>query len=308
MGVGTGLRERAKQESQVHTVTKALVVFAALLLVLLSALTMAYSINADRIIQDRRSIMDAKRASDEMASSKISQAAEEQARLNGHIEALNKELTSRAAKISSLESERAQLIAQVRAAEDGRASIAGQIGQLGETNRTQALLIQNYRDEVTKLRDNELNYRKREIELVDRNNDLESQVEVLRQSTRALQEQLVEARRTIDAGGVALGALGGGSGGPYTPSIALAGTVNKVFQDPATKKPMAEINIGSNSQVREGMELTISRGDQFVAKFIVSRVDLNWSVGEIRYLDAGRGGQPKNEVRQNDRVGTLSAK
>ncbi|MBL9031165.1 MAG: hypothetical protein JNM80_05600 [Phycisphaerae bacterium] len=291
-----------------HTVTKALVVFAALLLVLLSALTMAYSINADRIIQDRRSIMDAKRASDEMASSKISQAAEEQARLNGQIEALNKELTSRAAKISSLESERAQLIAQVRAAEDGRASIAGQIGQLGETNRTQALLIQNYRDEVTKLRDNELNYRKREIELVDRNNDLESQVEVLRQSTRALQEQLVEARRTIDAGGVALGALGGSSGGPYTPSIALAGTVNKVFQDPATKKPMAEINIGTNNQVREGMELTVSRGDQFVAKFIVSRVDLNWSVGEIRYLEVGRGGQPKNEVRQNDRVGTLSAK
>ncbi|MFN0132771.1 MAG: hypothetical protein ACKVW3_09640 [Phycisphaerales bacterium] len=291
-----------------HTVTKALVVFAALLLVLLSALTMAFSINADRIVADRRAIMDAKRMADETAGSAIAKGAEEQARLNGQVEALNKDKTSLAARISALEAERAQLIAQVRAAEDGRASIAGQIGQLGETSRTQALLIQNYRDEVTKLRDNELNYRKREIELVDRNNDLESQVEVLQQSTRALQEQLVEARRTIDASGVALGTLGGPGGGPYTPSIAISGTVSRVFPDPATKKPMAQINVGSNNQVRENMELTISRGDQFVAKFVVTSVDLGWAIGEIKYFDLGKNNQPKNEVRQNDRVHTLSAR
>jgi hypothetical protein len=104
-------------------------------------------------------------------------------------------------QIASLQTERTKLLQDVATATNARDAIVNQIDQLAATNKTQALLIDSYRNEVTKLRENELTYRKREIELVDRVNDLESQTEVQGGNIRALQEQLVECKRLVDAGG-----------------------------------------------------------------------------------------------------------
>lgn len=278
-----------------HTVTKVLVVFAAILCVLLAALTMAYSVNADRIVAALRSETDLRTATESSAKNQMAQAAELQTVRQQQIEKLNNEVTQKQSQITSLQTERTKLLQDVAAAINARDAIVNQIDQLAATNKTQALLIDSYRNEVTKLRENELTYRKREIELVDRLNDLESQREVQDGSIRALQEQLIESKRLLDAAGGPVQTRAQ-SDAPIRPSFPVSGKVTEVMTDPANQKPMAVVNVGTNNQIRENMQLMITRGNEFIANFTVKQVDLQWARGEINYL--GR----KVTVQQGDTV------
>lgn len=283
-----------------HIVTKVLVVFSAILAVLLSALTMAYSVNADRIAADHRSQVDQRRAMEVQLQATSAQAKEEQLHLSRQLDESRREAASRDSRIRDLESERARLMTAVQNAESRAEAIRGEIGQLNASVGTLTRLTENYRDEVTQLRDNELGYRRREIELVDRINDLESQREVLEQSTRALQEQLAEARRAIEMQGAP--SAGVGRTAAFTPTIPINGRVTNVIKDPATGKPMAMINVGANNSVRDNMQLVITRNGQFIGNLIITRTDLQWSLGEIDYL--GR----RVEVQAGDIVQTLASR
>jgi hypothetical protein len=282
----------------VHTVTKVLVVFASILCVLLAALTMAYSVNVGRIVDDRNAEINRRLAADALASQSIAMGKEETARLMQDIQARDSQVNQLGATISQLQSERAKLTQDLSTAVAARDAIVNQIDQAVATSKTQALLIQQYRDEVTQLRTNELAYNHRQIELSDRINDLESNLEVQQQSVRALQEQLVEARRTIDAGGsIGLGSAGGVT--TFKPSIPISAKSVQTTKDAATGKPIATINLGTNNQIREGMLLAIVRGNEFLGNLTITKTDLQWAQGEINYL--GR----KVEAKNGDSVTSL---
>jgi len=285
----------------VHTVTKVLVVFASILCVLLAALTMAYSVNVGRIVDDRHNEINRRLAAEAMAADRVAQGSEEQARMMLEIQQLQDQKTQLNSTITSLQNERSRLNQDLSAAVTSRDAIMGQIAQAVATSKTQALLIEQYRDEVTKLRDNELSYKTREIELTDRLNDLESAIEVKDQSVRALQEQLVEARRTIDSGGAA-GANAIRTGMPYAPSIPITGKIVKTAKDAATGNPVATINVGTNNQVRKDMLLAITRGGEFVGNLVITKTDLGWAEGKIDYLGK------KVEAREGDVVMSLVAR
>jgi hypothetical protein len=142
-------------------------------------------------------------------------------------------------------------------------------------------------------------YRKHEIELADRINDLESQRDVNDQSIRALQEQLVEARRAIDAAGTGVSLGDTKAGGPIKPSFPVSARIVETGTDKATGAPMATINVGTNNQVRENMQLFILRDGVYLADFIVTQADLQWCRGRI---DAH--GQ-KVDVRAGDKISSL---
>jgi hypothetical protein len=284
----------------VHTVTKVLVVFAAVLAVLLAALAMAYSVNVDRVAGDYRAETDRRAQADVAAQTAIAQAREFDLQRQQLVSQLRNQETATATKISQLEAERAQLIAAVRAAEAARDAIAGQTAQALASNNTLTQINKTYAEEVARLRDSELARSRREIELVDRINDLESQREVLDSSVRALREQLAEAHRTIQASGASIRTTGANQ--PYAPSINLRGRVVRVSPDPATGRPMATINIGANDQVRENMELVITRNGQFLGNFIVTKTDLQWSMGNIDTLNR------QVQIQEGDIVSTLSAR
>jgi hypothetical protein len=283
----------------VHTVTKVLVVFAAVLCVLLAALTMAYSINAERITADYRAQVNAKQAAEEGARAQIAAAGAESTQKEKTIAELQQKLTTISNQVQSLESELAQKRLEVNTSKLAADDKNAQLNQLATTSQTQAKLIDSYRGEVTKLRDNELAFRKKETELVDHINDLESQREVQDGSIRALQEQLAEMRRTVDSGGTAVSGGGAAPSGPYTPSIPISGKVLQVATSKANGKPYATINVGANNQVKENMKLAISRNGQFLGNLVVTKTDLQWAVGEINTL-----GQ-KVDIREGDSVGTL---
>ena len=288
-----------------HTVTKVLVVFAAVLCVLLAALTMAYSVNVDRITANYQSQVEARVAAETSTSAQKSQWAGLQAQMQLDIQKLNDDKTQLGTQIAALQNERTTLLKDKSDAVNGRDEIMNKIDQLAATNKTQALLIESYRNEVTKLREGELAFRKREIELVDRLNDLDSQREVLEQSVRALQEHLTEARRTIEAAGFQNSGAKVAQG-PIKPSFPVSATIVQTSTDKATGKPMATINVGTNNQIRENYQLVVlSKTGEYLADFIVTQADLQWSRGEINsrgQLDAN--GKPV-QVKEGDRVTSL---
>lgn len=283
-----------------HTVTKVLVVFAAVLCVLLAALTMAYSVNADRITANYRDQVNARQLAEANASADITQARAQLAAEKEKFDQLNQRYTDLSNQNSALQADIANRKSELARAQQAADANTAQLDQLAATTKTQATIIDTYRGEVTKLRDNELAYRKREIEITDRNNDLESQVEVKDSSIRALQEQLAEMKRTVDSRGLDGTGPANAAGGPYKPGIPISGRILSVGKNAANQKPVATINVGANNQVKENMELAITRGGVFLANFVVTKTDLQWSVGEINTL-----GNKNVEIREGDQVGTL---
>jgi uncharacterized protein (DUF305 family) len=288
------------QELIVHTVTKILVVFAAILAVLLAALTMAYSVNASRITDQYRAVQDAESATRTLAQQQVADANTVNVERQKQIEAMAGKTTEIENKVRALEGEKGQLMAQVRSVEADRDAIRAMIDQLGATGQTQAALIKSYRDEVTKLRENELGYRRKEIELVDRLNDVESQLEVSQANTRALQEQLVEVRRNLETAGGAVrtgDTATSASTDPYRPSFTVTGKVITTGKD-VNGKTTATINLGTNNRVKENMKLSVVRGDKFIANLVIFRTDLQQSIGEIESFSRAMRSAASRPVKQ----------
>lgn len=277
-----------------HIVTKILVVFAAVLSVLLAALTMSYAVNADRIVGEIGAERNLRIAAETTAANDMAAHRVAEQDLRDQLQAKADQATSLEINLRQLEADRAQLLKDKAMAEAARSAIEAKIADLGTTVQTQAALIQSYRDEVTQLRDNELRYRQNEIQLVDRINDLESQIEVATANVRALQEQLTEARMALEGAAVA-----GGSGtaqGPQTTRVPVRGRIVSTMRDQATGALLVRIDVGTNDQVRENMKLYVSRGEDFLGNLVIRQADLQWAIGQIDTL--GRD----VEIRNGDLV------
>ena len=210
------------------------------------------------------------------------------------IAALNNQLLQAKTARDDLAAENAALRTAVAKAESERQSVVNKIAELGETTRTQAEIIKNYREENSSLRNNDLNLRTRQAELDDRINDLESQREVLEQNYRALQEQIAEAKRAQEQ---LLSGGGSGAAGALAPIPNIKGRVEAVQYDDVLKKTIVKINVGANDRVGKNMAFYITRGSTFIGRVQVTHdPDLKFSVGELVLLNPGQ------EVRVGDQI------
>lgn len=284
-----------------HIVTKILIVFCAVLSLLLSALTIAYVGNNTALTQSVKNLEARARAAESAAANEISQYANEKTVQAERLTAIQNELATRIKSINELESERVTLRAEKQQATADAASIRNQISQLGATADTQAAMIKAYRDEVTTLREALLSAQKREIELVDRVNELDSAREVLEQNARAMKEQLEEGKLKL-----AQAQQAAASGGTATTASAstpreisgnvVRARVDEVFRSP-TGDTMVVISEGSNRGIRENALLHVIRGtDEFVGSVVITTVEPGRSVGKLNSY--GRG----NTVQVNDTV------
>ena len=279
-----------------HVLTKTLVVLAAVLSVALSALVIAYAVNTDRIAADYGNALRRETAANAMVSANLAAYNTTETQLNATIAALNNQILQAKKTSDDLAAENATLRTAAAKAESERQSVVNKIAELGETAKTQAEIIKNYREENSALRNSDLSLRTRQAELDDRINDLESQREVLEQNYRALQEQIAEAKRSQEQ------LLTGNRQG--TASMAavapdIKGRVEAVQYDDVLKKTIIKINIGANDRVGKNMAFYITRGSTFVGRVQVNHdPDLKFSVGELVLLSPGQ------EVRVGDQVST----
>lgn len=267
-----------------HIVTKILIVFGTVLSVLLSALTIAYASNADAIAGAYRGEQAARIAAESERASGIALSQAEKAALQQAKETAEGEKAVLVREVSQLQNERSQLITDVQNAKLADQSVKNQIANLTATAEANAAIIGTLTKEVGALRDAQVKGSRRETELVDRLNDLEGQRQVLEQSTRALQEQLAEARTALDQAKGGISTATGAAQQAFTASGPLVqARVRQTFKSPAGDD-MAVISEGSNAGLKPNQKLSIVRGGQFVATLVITNTDLTQAVGRIDRL------------------------
>lgn len=271
-----------------HVLTKILVVFCAVLSLLLAALTMAFATNADRI----RANFDAERAlrlsSEAEARAQIAAAASAAATAEARLQASENDKTSLHESLSQLRSEATARRTELERAKADADAIRNQTSQLNATAETQAALIKSYREEVTRLRDELVKSSKREIDLVDRINELTGQREVLEQNARALKEQLEETKLSLQSSAGGSGRMTGAAA--VTEPREFSGPLVRAMVTEVTTTETGElvtINEGSNRGLRENMLLHVIRGNDFVASIVLVRVEPGSSVGKVTLTRKG---------------------
>lgn len=279
-----------------HAVTKILVVFCAILCLLLAALTMAFAANADAIVRGHKSMEAALRAAETAAKNDIAQYAQERVNHRSEMDKLQNQLSQLNSQVASLQSDRTSLRAAAEQAAAEAASIRGQIGQLTATTQTQAAVITNYHNEVTGLRQELLAATKREIELVDRLNDLESAREVLEQNARALKEQLEEAKLAMQSAG-RTGGESSASEPREAPGPLIRARVLDIVKSPAGED-LVIISEGANRGVRPNTLMHIVRGsDTFIGSIVITTVEPGQAIGRLNLY-----GRQNVQVQRDDMV------
>jgi regulator of replication initiation timing len=265
-----------------------LVVCAVVLSLLLAALTISFAANAERIRSGFEGERSRRLAAEAELKVQQTQDSLETANLQKQVEALNTRVSELTRENSTLQQERTTLRADVERANAEKESVRARIDQLAATNETQAAVIKSYRDEVQGLRDAFAAGAKREVDLVDRINDLESAREVLEQTARALQEQLTEARTQLQTAQQGVSATTARAGSPIENLGPLVrARVTSTFRDDAGRD-MVIISEGSNRGVRENTFMNVVRGGtQYVAKLVVTRVEPGQSVCRVDLLAPG---------------------
>jgi len=281
----------------VHILTKVFIVFAAVLSLVLSVLTMAYAYNADTIRSQYTDALQQAATAKADATAQKSAYADTSARQQQQISELQGLLADLDARNADLVRENTTLVAGKQKAENRALAIENQIGDSLQTTKAQAAVIDSMRQDNAKLRESELSLRTASLELEDRVNDLASQNDVYQATVRALREQLAAAQR--DAELAMSGASGSlGSDTPYEASgPVIRGRVSRVSFDEASGQPLIEVDIGSNDRLSENMKLHVGRGtSEFIATLVVVRTDLQTAVARVVLTNAGAS------VREGDLV------
>lgn len=279
-----------------HILTKVFIVFAAVLSLVLAALTMAYSVNADAIVgkyNDALQDANTARAQSQAAAAEHSTSANVAQQQIASLQSMLADLDARNADLTR---ENGRLLASVQSEKNRADAVENQIGDSLQTTKAQASVIDSLRQELSKLRESELALRRSSLELEDRVNDLASQNDVYDQTIRALREQLASAQREAEF--AKSGGSGGvGSGEPYEAAgPIIRGRVTAVQTDPASGQPLVQVDIGSNDRLAENMQLHVGRGQSFVATLVVVRTDLQSSIARVALTNDGATIQPGDLV------------
>lgn len=269
-----------------HLVTKVLVVFGAILSIFLSALTIAYTSNAEAL---RKGFDDLKAKSSALQANLTAAEGRNTADLTGALreaESARGERNKLVQESIALKNEVAKLLADKQAAQVSRDEALSQNNTLSEASRANATLIQSLTEELRGLRKVVAEGAKRETELVGRVNELDRDRTVLQQETRAMREQLAEARRALEQ--AQSGGASAAAGGKATAVEAVSGPrvvtkVRELVSSPAGAE-LVVIPEGSNAGLRENTLMTIVRGTQFIANLVIVKVDANESVGRVEKL------------------------
>jgi hypothetical protein len=277
-----------------HVLTKFLVVLAAVLCVLLSGLAIAYTSNADRLV----SAVQAERAGADAAKASLMQVAAASARDRENaardLSAAESQFSQLRQSLDSLTAQNARLEAENKRLTLSEASYATRLDQFVQLIDANTRLADARATELNLLRQKELDSARKEIELTDRINDLSAELDVARETGRALREQLATVR---DGGSSSASMSAGEPTGLLRAPRNLRARVTDVQTDVNGSK-LVSISAGQNDQLKTNMKLNLVRdGDGFLGSIVLERVDLNESIGRIVLLREG-----VTEVRSGDLV------
>jgi hypothetical protein len=267
----------------VHILTKVFVLFAAVLSILLSALTISYTINTDMIVSSYADARAAQENAEESLRAQTAQASLVNQEKEAEIQSLRSQLTASTQEMRTLEAESARLQTDVRGARADASAANRRVQGALEATKAQALIIDAYKNEVTKLRNDELATREQMLQMEERLSNVESQKSVLEVTIRALREEIA----ALASGGTGTG--GSEDLGPPTEIAGpvITGIVQNVTLDSDTGDSIVQINLGQNDRMRRNALVNVVRGSEFICAVVITRTDLNVSTGRVVNLRPG---------------------
>lgn len=123
----------------------------------------------------------------------------------------------------------------------------------------------------------------------------------IQEENKALQQQLLEKTASLKAAMEQLAIYlpeDGADSFPVTSPVVIRGSVTKIVQ-PTEGITFVEVNVGTRDLVKEGMEFTVYRGDEFVGKIKIASVDTAAAVGQLTLSEAAV--QEGDDVRTGGR-------
>lgn len=262
-----------------HILTKFLVILVAVLSILLSGLAIALTGNIDALKSEYRTMKANVAAAQASAAEANGQLSAKQQQYTELLATTRNELSQVRQSRDQLEGQVKRLEAETKRLELSEQSYASRIDQFTALIDAQVELGQRRQDELVLLREKSLEQQRREIELADRLNDLEGELEVARTTNRSLQEQLVDARRQ-GAGGSSGFVSDSGFSETIRAPQGFRARVTGVQRD-ADGQMLVSIDAGSSDLLRSKMKLNVVRGSAWVASVVLETVDVNESVGRV---------------------------
>jgi hypothetical protein len=282
----------------VHILTKILVVFASVFAVLISALTISYAVNSDTVVRALKDEKAKTLAAETRLNMLSSEVADAKTRENQNIGSYNDTIRAKEQMIRDLESQRTDLLSRIQTAITEKDLLSNRLSGFAQAQANLTKTNDAMREETISLRAKMADATKKEVQILERNADLESQNEVKDAEIRALREQVAELRVAAGSPSGRGPGAGGAAGVVPPPAVPVRGKVLEVRLDTATGQLLAMVGVGANDQIKENMVMMVYRGNEFLANLHISRVDLQSAIGRIDTLNR------KVEVRANDDVTT----
>jgi len=286
----------------VSLLTKIFVVLDTVLALALVPLVIAYVHNTDHLASElagQRQMLVAAEESAAIANQQLADAHQaradaveraevDKARLRGRVTDLQGQLEARDLDLIETRNQLAQAQAQA--------------DQLSAGLEQNAQLLTMLEEEVRQRRDESLEARQRIAELNDALQDKSTQLVTALENIRLLREKLVDTEQMLaDAreGGDADETDTGMTASPVDIDYPIYGNVTGV-QEAGEGNTFVAIDLGSNDNVREGMQFIVHEGTNYLGTIELRTVDLNESVGVLVQRKNSASIRPDQQVTYTD--------
>lgn len=271
--------------------TKVFVVLVSLLSVVLVALivpfvatTQDYKDQLGRVVTER----DVAQAKARGAQAEVSAAQDSFSQQIATLEARN---TSLVAQINQLMEQLALAEGQAQRELSKNVKFEADLGRLTAANQQQGQLLNQLQSEVQQRRQQTLDQQSEMVQLANRNNELEGQLEALQRRLRRANEQSTDLQGQNQQLKQQLATLPpeqfaktlaeeDAQPRPYEPQTLIKGRVTgiKSFEGDT----FVQIDVGGNDGVAPNMKFLVHRGNQFLGTLIISTVDQKAAAGRLK--------------------------
>ena len=291
-----------------NALTKAFVVVVTILSVVLVALVVPfaarvpdYASQYEQMKQDRDTQLALAQETATKVRNEIAKVGTDYAAAQESISLLTTELGQANNQIKALQTQLSQ--AQVTVA---RNSAAMEINSRNSENQSQVIDKQNELNKqqlamIAELRGQRADLSQNLIEARSNIRRLSDNYLRIQEENKALSQQLLESQAKLKTALETLAGYVEDPGevlpGTIDPPTVIRGSVTKIDQI-TEGLTFVQVNVGKRDLVKEGMEFTVYRGDEFVGKIQIASVDTAEAVGQ---LTLGGGVQEGDAVRAGGR-------
>jgi len=273
--------------------TKVFVVLVTFLSIMLVALIVPFVAKTEDFRAKLQTAESAKSRAEAAARNRESEISQLQSGESERFTALQAKIRSLTETITNLTQSMADQKGRVQDLEADKSKRDADFSRLTAANEQFGQINKTLQDELADRRKETVDDKTRIIETVDRNNELESQLESLTRSVRQFQEKATELEgekdrlekmlaklppSTLQALREGDQAMQDGNA-VVTPSHPISGQVTKI--QVLGTDTWVQVNVGRNDGVEQNMKFMVHRGGQFLGSTMIMKVDTDESAGRM---------------------------